>query len=245
MHGRTCENPPNKKPRIAPGFQSLIRCCRTVPDLNLVGVAGFEPTTTSPPDWCATRLRYTPESRSAEAGAKYSATGTGRGDSARHQRYARMQPERRADCESAVVGKHVAASRMQPLRPFEHAQLVERGDDRIGVAAYAEPTIGSEIARRRERPPRARGSRPRSTATPPFGTRTAVPHLPCSSFSRRQARDTRAPRGGRAPPRSKSDCPRSRRAPARRAPRSSRSPAPHRPRRVATPSPCPEKDRTR
>lgn len=27
---------------------------------NMVGVAGFEPTTTSPPDWCATRLRYTP-----------------------------------------------------------------------------------------------------------------------------------------------------------------------------------------
>jgi hypothetical protein len=27
---------------------------------GMVGVAGFEPTTTSPPDWCATRLRYTP-----------------------------------------------------------------------------------------------------------------------------------------------------------------------------------------
>ena len=27
---------------------------------EMVGVAGFEPTTTSPPDWCATRLRYTP-----------------------------------------------------------------------------------------------------------------------------------------------------------------------------------------
>ena len=27
----------------------------------LVGVAGFEPTTTTPPVWCATKLRYTPK----------------------------------------------------------------------------------------------------------------------------------------------------------------------------------------
>lgn len=27
---------------------------------KVVGVAGFEPTTTTPPVWCATRLRYTP-----------------------------------------------------------------------------------------------------------------------------------------------------------------------------------------
>ena len=27
---------------------------------NMVGAAGFEPTTTSPPDWCATRLRHAP-----------------------------------------------------------------------------------------------------------------------------------------------------------------------------------------
>ena len=26
----------------------------------LVGMAGFEPTTTTPPVWCATRLRYIP-----------------------------------------------------------------------------------------------------------------------------------------------------------------------------------------
>src|SRR6188508_1480943 len=26
----------------------------------MVGAAGFEPTTTSPPDWCATRLRHAP-----------------------------------------------------------------------------------------------------------------------------------------------------------------------------------------
>ncbi len=32
------------------------RCC-------LVGVAGFEPTTPTPPVWCATRLRYTPIQR--------------------------------------------------------------------------------------------------------------------------------------------------------------------------------------
>ena len=29
---------------------------------NLVGTAGFEPTTTTPPVWCATRLRYAPNS---------------------------------------------------------------------------------------------------------------------------------------------------------------------------------------
>ena len=29
----------------------------------MVGVAGFEPTTTCPPDKCATRLRYTPMNR--------------------------------------------------------------------------------------------------------------------------------------------------------------------------------------
>jgi hypothetical protein len=27
---------------------------------EMVGAAGFEPTTTSPPDWCATRLRHAP-----------------------------------------------------------------------------------------------------------------------------------------------------------------------------------------
>ena len=27
---------------------------------EVVGAAGFEPTTTSPPDWCATRLRHAP-----------------------------------------------------------------------------------------------------------------------------------------------------------------------------------------
>ena len=30
------------------------------PGGKLVGAAGFEPTTTSPPDWCATRLRHAP-----------------------------------------------------------------------------------------------------------------------------------------------------------------------------------------
>jgi hypothetical protein len=28
--------------------------------MEMVGAAGFEPTTTSPPDWCATRLRHAP-----------------------------------------------------------------------------------------------------------------------------------------------------------------------------------------
>ncbi len=35
---------------------------------NLVGTAGFEPATTTPPVWCATRLRYAPRSRECEAG---------------------------------------------------------------------------------------------------------------------------------------------------------------------------------
>ena len=30
---------------------------------KMVGVAGFEPTTPTPPVWCATRLRYTPTKR--------------------------------------------------------------------------------------------------------------------------------------------------------------------------------------
>ena len=30
---------------------------------GMVGTAGFEPTTTTPPVWCATRLRYAPTSR--------------------------------------------------------------------------------------------------------------------------------------------------------------------------------------
>tara|TARA_Y100000310_G_scaffold270161_1_gene283815 strand:- start:233 stop:445 length:213 start_codon:yes stop_codon:yes gene_type:complete len=28
--------------------------------IKLVGVAGFEPATPTPPEWCATKLRYTP-----------------------------------------------------------------------------------------------------------------------------------------------------------------------------------------
>ncbi|GEM_PF-2330885 len=31
------------------------------PILRLVGTAGFEPTTPTPPVWCATRLRYAPK----------------------------------------------------------------------------------------------------------------------------------------------------------------------------------------
>src|SRR5690606_28477616 len=38
------------------GFR-LTPCCTLA---FLVGAAGFEPTTPSPPDWCATRLRYAP-----------------------------------------------------------------------------------------------------------------------------------------------------------------------------------------
>jgi hypothetical protein len=29
----------------------------------MVGMAGFEPTTTTPPVWCATRLRYIPNKK--------------------------------------------------------------------------------------------------------------------------------------------------------------------------------------
>jgi hypothetical protein len=38
-----------KKPAFGPASWS-----------EMVGAAGFEPTTTSPPDWCATRLRHAP-----------------------------------------------------------------------------------------------------------------------------------------------------------------------------------------
>ena len=37
-----------------------IQRCGAIREWNLVGAAGFEPTTTSPPDWCATRLRHAP-----------------------------------------------------------------------------------------------------------------------------------------------------------------------------------------
>jgi hypothetical protein len=35
---------------------------------ELVGAAGFEPTTTSPPDWCATRLRHAPTGGQSSTG---------------------------------------------------------------------------------------------------------------------------------------------------------------------------------
>src|SRR5262245_44729705 len=35
---------------------------------ELVGAAGFEPATTSPPDWCATRLRHAPTCRPSLTG---------------------------------------------------------------------------------------------------------------------------------------------------------------------------------
>ena len=42
--------------------QAPVRSTRPgpVPVQQMVGAAGFEPTTTSPPDWCATRLRHAP-----------------------------------------------------------------------------------------------------------------------------------------------------------------------------------------
>lgn len=47
--------------RFLPAHKTKLRRNGGVESLNkMVGVAGFEPTTTSPPDWCATRLRYTP-----------------------------------------------------------------------------------------------------------------------------------------------------------------------------------------
>src|SRR6478672_2508675 len=35
----------------------------------MVGAAGFEPTTTSPPDWCATRLRHAPTHPESSTGS--------------------------------------------------------------------------------------------------------------------------------------------------------------------------------
>ena len=37
--------------------------------IDLVGLAGFEPTTPTPPVWCATRLRYSPSSPLAASAA--------------------------------------------------------------------------------------------------------------------------------------------------------------------------------
>ena len=42
---------------------SLIRHGSPYHEWKVVGAAGFEPTTTSPPDWCATRLRHAPTNR--------------------------------------------------------------------------------------------------------------------------------------------------------------------------------------
>jgi hypothetical protein len=42
--------------------RTLIRCR---PYLLLVGTTGFEPVTTTPPVWCATRLRYAPNQKGA------------------------------------------------------------------------------------------------------------------------------------------------------------------------------------
>ena len=42
---------------------SLLRHRMPFREWKLVGAAGFEPTTTSPPDWCATRLRHAPTNR--------------------------------------------------------------------------------------------------------------------------------------------------------------------------------------
>ena len=41
-----------------------------IPRGDLVGAAGFEPTTTSPPDWCATRLRHAPTRRQSSTGIR-------------------------------------------------------------------------------------------------------------------------------------------------------------------------------
>src|SRR5690606_23197716 len=57
---RTLPDARQQKTRLFGGVSGL---SRTLPDACLVGVDGFEPTTTSPPDWCATRLRYTPVGR--------------------------------------------------------------------------------------------------------------------------------------------------------------------------------------
>jgi hypothetical protein len=37
---------------------------------EMVGAAGFEPTTTSPPDWCATRLRHAPTGAESSTGSR-------------------------------------------------------------------------------------------------------------------------------------------------------------------------------
>jgi len=60
----------HKKAGLIAGFFCFCFCfryCTFAAAFELVGVAGFEPTTTCPPGKCATKLRYTPIS-----GANYS-----------------------------------------------------------------------------------------------------------------------------------------------------------------------------
>ena len=75
------------------------------------------------------------------------------------------QPQRRAHRQAAVVGQHVAAARVQTLRPLEHAQLLERRDHRVGIAADPEAASCREVPRPRETC--RRRDRPRSSARGP------------------------------------------------------------------------------
>ena len=48
-----------KSPHLA-GSWDVLNCVGAFRNMYLVGTAGFEPATTTPPVWCATRLRYAP-----------------------------------------------------------------------------------------------------------------------------------------------------------------------------------------
>ncbi len=49
------------EPNVGAGICTRRGCdVRPINAQDMVGAAGFEPTTTSPPDWCATRLRHAP-----------------------------------------------------------------------------------------------------------------------------------------------------------------------------------------
>src|SRR4051795_2151907 len=51
------------------GRAPVCSCRRGRSRSKMVGAAGFEPTTTSPPDWCATRLRHAPTNPESSTGS--------------------------------------------------------------------------------------------------------------------------------------------------------------------------------
>ena len=116
---------------------------------EMVGAAGFEPTTTSPPDWCATRLRHAPTN-------PQSSTGTAAAPVAMVTR----QPTRLSDARSGYLSAAGDENRriLQELRG-DHARISEscvsqkhvlsRALRRIRSGAYSGTAGRSSAASRR------------------------------------------------------------------------------------------------